>query len=380
MKKWMTLLLCIVCASVLALSACSANTQETAASSAAYAEDSAARDSLAAPQAAGGDGGYEVEAVYEESEGGVSGISGEADFSADTANMPDTDRKLVYSASFELETAKYEQDYNAILQKLKEVNGYVEYESTQGTPPERTDYYGRTSYLTVRVPVENFEAFFTSVSGVGRVVSQSRNTDDVTSSYFDTEARIELLENRRDRLMGYIEEATDPEDIIVYERELSDVLYELDQYQGQKRQMDDMVDYTTIEISLQEIVVAADVPVDENGLPVGERAGDAFSKSMTGVGQFMENFAVGFAAAAPVLILLVIIAVVVLVIMKLVRFLRKKYGKPKAKKQPAPNPYYGGQAPRQPGPGQQRPPMPQGQPPQASPVQKPQDDGTGKEK
>jgi len=382
MKKWIVTILWIVCASALVFSACSADSRETAAASAAPAAaygDTAAEieEEIAEAQDAGEAGGFQA---YE---GGETGLAAEAGFSAGTANIPDTNRKLVYSATFDIETAKYEQDYNAILQKLKEANGYVEYESTQGTPPERTDYYGRISTLTVRVPADMFEMFFTSVSDVGRMVSQSRNTDDISSSYFDTEARIKLLEDRRDRLMGYIEAATDPEDIIVYEQELSDVLYELDQYQGQKRQMDDLVDYTTVEITLQEIVVAADIPVDEDGLPIDQRAGNAFTKSMAGVGRFLEDFAVGFAAAAPVLILLAIIAVAVIVVMKAVRFLRKKYGKPKEEKQAEMNSYYG----RQGGPvppqdvGQPRPPVPpQNRPPQGSSTGLKTQQGSGSKK
>lgn len=278
----------------------------------------------------------------------------------DTANIPDTNRKLVYHANFTIHSRNFVEDYNAILNKLKESQGYVESETTNSTVPDAVSYSGRSSSLSVRVPVDNFETFFTGVAGIGNVVEQSRSTDDITGNYYDTESRIKLLEAERDRLLGYLQSATKPEDIIAYEKRLSEVLYDLDQLQGQKRSMDDLVDYTSLSIELYEIVEAGSVPIDENGLPLDERANDAFTKSMSGVGKFMEDFAVGFAAAAPVLILLAVIAVIVLVIIKLIKVLRKKAGKNTDKKQSTPM----GQPPYQNTPP--TPPYMESQPPKGS--------------
>ena len=81
------------------------------------------------------------------------------------------------------------------------------------------------------------------------MVSRHKSTDDLTSQYYDTDARIEMLNMRRDRLMGYLASATKAEDIVAFEQELSDVLYELDQLQGSKRQMDQLIDYATVDVT-----------------------------------------------------------------------------------------------------------------------------------
>lgn len=282
---------------------------------------------------------YTEKEIYDEEEGASASSGG---FEIDTANIPDTNRKLVFSASFTIESTNYGEDYNNILNKLKECNGYVQSEDTNGTPPDVTDVIGRSSDLVLRVPIDNFEKFFTSISGVGKTMNQTRGTDDISGSYYDTEARIKLLEDRKDRLMGYLEEAVKPADIIAYEQELSDVLYELDQLQGSKRHMDDLVDYTTVSLYLYEVVEGSNIVFDEEGRPLNERAGDAFTKSATGVGRFLEDFAVGFAAAGPVLILVAVIVVIALLIIKLVSFLMKKYRAKHPKKEQQKNMRYPG--------------------------------------
>ncbi|MDL2236368.1 DUF4349 domain-containing protein [Christensenellaceae bacterium OttesenSCG-928-K19] len=272
--------------------------------------------------------------------------------------MPETGRKLVYSASFALETKQFDEDYTTIKKALANVGGYVESENTYADSNE----YGAARYasMTLRIPIASYNSFLDTLSGVGTVRDKQIGTEDISDNYFDTEARIDILEMRRDRLLGYLEEATKMDDIVSLEGELSDVLYELDQYKGSQRSMDGLVEFASAYVTLDEIISAETVTSD--GDPLGERAANAYNLSLSGVGRFVQNFAIGFAAAAPVLILLAIIAVIVIAIVKLARFLRRrwiaKHG-PKEKKQKPP--YF----PQNPMAGPQPPIPPQnGMPPQ----------------
>ncbi|WP_066687552.1 DUF4349 domain-containing protein [Christensenella intestinihominis] len=309
MKKIIVVMIC----AVLFLTACSAAPSETGAMDSAAAPEASYGPAAAADSSKNEGAEAETEA-YEEA-GGLGGLS--------NPDLPDTDRKLTYSASFDINTKQYDADYAKINEELSAVGGYVANEESSSYSSETGKNYGRNSYLSLRVPTSSLTAFMDRLSGIGEVVGKHKSTDDLTSQYYDTDARIEMLTIRKDRLLGYLENATKAEDIVAFEQELSDVLYELDQLQGSKRQMDQLVDYATVDVTLTELITPETIGAD--GQPLGDRASDAFSMSMTGVGEFLENFAVGFMAALPVLILLAILAAVIYAVIRLILWLRKKH-------------------------------------------------------
>lgn len=316
MKKFVTILLAAaVCASLL-LGAC-ASQNETAQSTAVM------------PDKAAADGGYAAEApmpsvAMEESEAaaGSSDEWGIADLESGNVVLPDTDKKLVYSSDFTINTSKYEADYKKIKDLLTANGGYVESESTSGQKPTTQNSAGRSSSFMLRVPVDNYEAFIGGVSAIGELQSKNLYTQDISSNYYDNESRIEVLEERKARLMEHLKAATEMEDVISLEAELSDVLYDLDQLKGTKRGMDRQVDYATISVYLYEVPEASSLQAADG--TVGERASNAFSLSMIGVGNFFNEFAVFMAGAFPVIIVILIFLAAAFAIVFGVRKLNKK--------------------------------------------------------
>ena len=231
-------------------------------------------------------------------------------------------RKITFSANYRIETKRFDEDYNKIVKLVDDSNGYIANEATDS----RTYYsgsYGRNSFFSLRVPVDKYNTFLDDLTEIGDVVNKNKSSEDLTSEYFDTEARIDLLKMRKDRLIEYIETATDPEVIIEFERELSNVLYDLDYYEGNKRRLDRLVDYATIEVNLSEVITAETIGKD--GEPLGERAKDAFEMSLNGVQEFLRDAAVFFAGAAPVIALIVVIIIVILLIRMIVIRIREGY-------------------------------------------------------
>jgi len=231
-------------------------------------------------------------------------------------------RKISFSATFTINTKQYDKDYAAIGRIVTQAGGYIASENSSAASYGNGVDTGRSAYLSLRVPVDKFDSVLDGMNGVGTVVNKSRSSQDLTSQYFDTESRISLLEMRRDRIMGYLKDATDPDQIVAFERELTNTLYELDTYQSDKRQMDQLVDFSTIDVTLYELITPETIGAD--GQPLGERASSAFALSSAGVGSFLRNLAIFGAAAVPVIALLAVIAVIVLVIIRLVRWLRAK--------------------------------------------------------
>ncbi len=264
-----------------------------------------------------------AEAVSGEAAASINESTGDAGLTGlPNTDLPDSGRKLTQSAYFEIHTKQYDADYTKIMQLMERENGYVANEETSAYSSQSGRNYGRNSRLSLRVPADRLNAFMDGISGIGELIGKNKTTEDLTSQYYDTTARIDMLELRKERLMGYLESATKAEDIIAFEKELSDVLYELDQLQGNKRQLDQLVDYATVDVTLIELITPETIGKD--GQPLGDRASEAFSMSMTGVGEFLDGMAVFFAAAVPVLLLLAVFGVIAWVIVWLVRRIRAR--------------------------------------------------------
>ncbi|MBQ9942565.1 MAG: DUF4349 domain-containing protein [Christensenellaceae bacterium] len=216
--------------------------------------------------------------------------------------------KLIYRASYDIETQDFTGSYNAISAAAQAAGGYISYEYIYGTKPETYGDSGRTAELELRIPTERYESFSLALSGSGTVVSKNSSVEDVSSQYYDTEARIEMLETRYSKLEEHMKNATDMNDIILLESEMSQILYELDILKGERRHLDDQIAYSTFNVTLYEVVKAGDVSTSGD---VGERAGEAFSGTWKALGIFLEDTGVFLAGAAPVIIILAALAGVV---------------------------------------------------------------------
>ena len=192
----------------------------------------------------------------------------------------------------------------------------MEYENLYGTAPEGGYDRGRYSSMVMRVPVDKYDSFVDDLTQIGTIDSMEVHTEDYSDSYYDTESRIELLEERKERLLKHLDEATKMEDIITLEDEISDVIYQLDELKGQQRNMDNMVEYATVSLDINEYQLADDAEIKDDFML---DPGNAFNTTLKGMGDFFRVFGVMLAAAAPILILIAVVIVVVLVIVHVVR-------------------------------------------------------------
>ena len=105
-------------------------------------------------------------------------------------------RKLVYTASIVMTTEDFAGAYSQLADRVAGLGGYF----LRGDPGAQSQrpmaIRGRHSELTVKIPVEQYEAFLGGLSEIGEIESKSQTTEDITSQYYDVDARIEMLEGR----------------------------------------------------------------------------------------------------------------------------------------------------------------------------------------
>lgn len=238
--------------------------------------------------------------------------------SVNSSIYTDSDAKIIRTAELIIQTTEFDRSTASLAALTEEQGGY--YESAQVYGGGYYDQYAnRTAYYVVRIPKENFTAFRDKAGEVGHLYSIQEGVQDVGEVYYDTEARLATLETKRERLLALLEKAELMEDIISLENSLADVQYEIDLHNTTLRKYDSLIDYSTFEISLEEVVKISQEPTPEDSFLT--KLGASFQNGF-------ESFANGIQAlalwAARNIIVLVILAVVIVIIVKILCKRRKK--------------------------------------------------------
>jgi hypothetical protein len=113
---------------------------------------------------------------------------------------------------------------------------------------------GEVSYanLTVRVPVDKFDAFVEWAQQSGEVTAVEAHSADVTRDWTDLQARIENGQREAATLRDLLDNrAGSLEDVLAVERELARVQGEVDQAQRDALAMHEQVALSTIGLSVQ---------------------------------------------------------------------------------------------------------------------------------
>lgn len=161
-------------------------------------------------------------------------------------------RKWVITVDISAETEDLDDSLEGVLEKVSSLSGYVENQSIHnGSAYDQRRY--RSASLTIRVPADKEAEFTQGLSEISNVVSSSRNAEDITLQYVDTQTRVTALETERDRLLELMEQAETMSDLLEIEGRLTDVRYELESYASRLRRYDNQVDYATVYLNIQEV-------------------------------------------------------------------------------------------------------------------------------
>lgn len=278
-------LLALTLAALLLFTGCAANSKDS------YAG--------ASPEAAPGDG------IYDSSSG--------------TSNVV-TDRKLIRRISLDAETEDMDTLLTSIDSKVAELGGYVESRSIRSGSSYVSYQQSRYATLTIRIPAERLDDFVSHVGDVSNVTSTSETSEDVTLNYVATESRMKALQAEEARLLALIDEAANLSELLELEKRLTDVRTELEKVTSQLKLYDNLVDYGTINLSINEVTQYT--PTEEPTF--WERISTGFMNSVKNLGVILTELVIFFVCALPYLIPLAAIGGVVLLIVKLVS--KKKNG------------------------------------------------------
>lgn len=213
-----------------------------------------------------------------------------------TASALPTNRKWIITMSVNAETDDLDAALEAIAAQITASNGYIEGQNVNNGSNSYRRY--RSASMTVRIPAENVDAFVQEVSGLTNVTSSSRNVQDITLSYTDTEGRVNALKTEEARLLELMEKASNMSDLLEIEERLTEVRYQLESYSSTLRLYDNQVDYATVSLYVSE--VEKYTPVEEPTF--FQRISEGLSESIVDLGKALTNLAAWIIVNLPFLV------------------------------------------------------------------------------
>ena len=122
----------------------------------------------------------------------------------------------------------------------------------------------RVSTITVRVPVETFDATLASLRNVGaEVIDEDIRSQDVTAQYTDLTARLRNATAAEQQLLDILTRAVSVQDTIDVQRELTQVRERIEVLQGQLNLLTNQTSLATIVLRLHpasDLIVTREVP------------------------------------------------------------------------------------------------------------------------
>lgn len=235
-----------------------------------------------------------------------------------------TNRKIIERVYLYAETKEFDSLLNKLEEELVKIGGYIESSSVSGNSYR---YEGnRYADFTVRVPSDKSDTFTAFVSENSTVTSKEISTEDVTLSYVDMESRVSALETEKTALENLLAKAESLDDIITIQERLTDVIYEIESYQSKLRTYDNLIEYTTISIRINEVERVT--VVEEQ--TIWEEMGTNLKENFESVGHGLVRAFVFVVSSIPYLLILAVMIIIVRFLLKM--FKRRAGSRPKREK------------------------------------------------
>lgn len=104
--------------------------------------------------------------------------------------------------------------------------------------------------ITIRIPVEVFDAGVEEIKTMGDVVREQVNGQDVTEEFVDLDAEVRNLRKTEQQFLEIMERATKIEDVLAVQRELTVIRGQIDRIQGRMNYLQKSAQLSTLTVHL----------------------------------------------------------------------------------------------------------------------------------
>lgn len=236
-----------------------------------------------------------------------------------------TQQKIIQTFDFSVETMEFDKAISDLEKTTYELGGYIEKSSSYGN---QSKYYdNRYATYVLRIPVESSNQFTEYVATNLIVLEKQVGTKDVTSQYIDIQSRLTALRTEKTVLENLLANATSMSDLLSIQSQLTDVIYEIENYESKIRTYDNLISYTTVNIRIDEVVE----PTIVKELTVWEKISEGFGENFDDVVNDFTNLFVWFLSSIPKLVIFVVFnGTIFLIVRAIVKKNKKKKKEKKA--------------------------------------------------
>ncbi len=279
------------------------------------------------------DGGYVTQDSYDEGYDMIMEEAAETEGSTNESGAGadvTTNRKLIRTVSMDVETETFDTMIANVEDKVDTLGGYIESAYTYNG----SAYYSnsrRYAEMTVRVPDSELENFVEQVEGFSNVVSKTTTTEDITLEYVDTEGLKDMYLAEETSLLALLEKAESVEDITYLTTRLSEVRYNIETLESRLLKYDDLVEYATIHLYIEEVEVYTPVVTEDKTFM--EEVKEGFMASVQDIWNSIVRFAKNLLIDLPYIIrFFVVVGLIILAIRLIIVIIKKVIKNKKAKK------------------------------------------------
>jgi Domain of unknown function (DUF4349) len=164
-------------------------------------------------------------------------------------SKPDWNKKIIKTATLNLETIDYTKFSNKISETANRFGGYVADE--QQTETE----YKIENVLTLKVPVDQFQGavdFLTT--GETKINEKKITSEDVTTQFVDTKSRLEAKRAARLRYLDFLKQAKNMEEMLQVQNEIDAIQEQIESAAGRINYLDNASAMSTIHLTYFQVL------------------------------------------------------------------------------------------------------------------------------
>lgn len=224
----------------------------------------------------------------------------------DSAGAESLSEKIIRTVAIEAQTKEYDSVVERIRSTVALLGGFEEQFRSTGRSYYNNGVYSRSAYMTLRIPATRLDEFLGQVGNMVNVTSQNSSASNVTGEYYDIQSRISVLESERLAYEDMLKKSEKIEDLLKIKDRLYNVIEEIESHQTRLNYLDSQVSYSTVSITLSEVVEYT--PVIQKEPTFGQRIKDAFVDSWQDFAKGTQNTAVWFVEAFPTLLVIAVLS------------------------------------------------------------------------
>lgn len=207
------------------------------------------------------------------------------------------ERKTAQRADLQMKTPDVAAAADQVIALVSQNSGYTV------TSHIYRDNENVSAQLVLKVPRANLLPVIESIAKLGEVTDKNITTQDVTEEFYDSQARLKVLQAKEQRLLGLMDKAVNITEIISVENELTKTRSEIEVLSGRLQYLTNITDFSQINISLRQGVPGTvKAPQGTWG-----KAWQGFISSINGVINFGSGMVVVFFVILPWLVILAVL-------------------------------------------------------------------------